>query len=119
MTKNEKKIEQLTKQIPALKQIPEKERLVVFYQAFRSSYYRLFLTVVIVLFVLVFYVNLDKILTYKPLSRGGMIARSTHFLEELGNSFFLPIMLIFLILVLGRSFFVKQQVKKYLRNKNH
>ena len=47
-----------------------------------------------------------------------MIARNLHFLKELRFRFFLPLMMVFLILALGRNYFVNQQVKKYLNNKN-
>ena len=59
------KIEQLTKQMPALGKIPYEDRLTVFKSAFRSVPYRIFLFAIFVAFVLVFYFNLDNILEYK------------------------------------------------------
>ena len=63
---------------------------------------------------MVFYFNIDAILDYKGLERGGIVARSVHFLKELGVSFFTPLMVVMLIMVLGRNYFVKKEVKKYL-----
>lgn len=108
------KIDNLTKQIPALGKIPYEERLKVFKQTFKSGPYKIFLTVILLSFILVFYFNLDNILEYKGLERGGIFARSAHFLQELGTSFFLPLMVVMLVLVLGRNYFVKKQVKDYL-----
>ena len=114
-SKNPKnKIETLTKQIPSLAKLPEAQRLIVFKQAFKSTGYKIFLTLVFISFILVFYFNIDAILTYKGLERGGMIARSTHFLKELGANFFLPLMVVMLALVLGRNYFVQLEVKKVL-----
>lgn len=113
MNRKERKIQQLCKQIPELKQIPEHDRLNVFNQAFKTVGYRLFLTLVILLFVLVFYFNLDNILDYKGLDHGGMVARNVHFLKELGYRFFLPLMVVFGVLVLGRNYFIIREVKKY------
>ena len=118
MNMGNKKNNQYFKQIPALKKIPEAERRVVFKQTFKNIEYRFFLGLVVILFILVFYFNLDTILQHKSLERGGMIARNLHFLKELGLRFFLPLMIVFLILVLGRNYFVSQQVKKYLNSKN-
>lgn len=112
------KNEQLLKQIPALKKVPEVERTAVFKKTFKNNTYRFFLGLIVVLFILIFYFNLDNILQYKGLVRGGMIARSVNFLQELGASFFIPLMIVFLVLVLGRNYFVKLEVKKYLKNKN-
>lgn len=110
----EKRIETLSKQIPELAKVPTNERLMVFNQAFKSTRYKLFLGLVLVAFILVFYFNIDAILAYEGLERGGLIARSVHFLKELGISFFTPLMAVMLLLVLGRNYFVKQEVKKYL-----
>lgn len=110
----EKRIETLSKQIPELEKIPANERLIVFNQAFKSTRYKLFLGLVLVAFILVFYFNIDAILDYEGLERGGLIARSVHFLKELGISFFTPLMAVMLLMVLGRNYFVKQEVKKYL-----
>ncbi|MGV8993707.1 MAG: hypothetical protein ACOH1O_06345 [Flavobacterium sp.] len=109
----EKRIETLSKQIPELAKIPANERLMVFNQAFKSTRYKLFLGLVLVAFISVFYFNIDAILDYKGLDKGGLIARSVHFLKELGISFFTPLMAVMLLLVLGRNYFVKQEVKKY------
>lgn len=108
------KIDQLTKQIPALSKIPYSDRLTVFKSAFSSVSYKIFLFVIFVGFVLVFYFNLDNILEYKGLERGGLIARSLNFFKELGSNFFLPLMAVVLALVLGRNYFVKKQIEKYL-----
>jgi|SRR5690554_216484 len=118
MDKKAKKIKQVTKLIPALKKVPEQDRLYVFNQAFKSVGYKLFLALIAILFVLVFYFNLDNILDYKGLERGGVIARNIHFLKALGFSFFLPLMIVFALLVFGRNYFVIQQIKKYEQNKN-
>lgn len=115
----EKRIETLSKQIPELEKIPANERLMVFNQAFRSTGYKLFLGLVLIAFILVFYFNIDAILDYEGLERGGLIARSVHFLKELGISFFTPLMAVMLLMVLGRNYFVKNEVKKYLsKSKN-
>ena len=110
----EKRIKALTKQIPELAKIPAKERLMVFNRAFKSTGYKLFLGLILIAFILVFYFNLDAILDYKGLERGGLLARSVHFLKVLGVSFFVPLMAVMTIMVLGRNYFVKQVVKKYL-----
>lgn len=115
----EKIIETLSKQIPELAKIPANERLMVFNQAFKSTGYKLFLGLVLIAFILVFYFNIDAILAYEGLERGGLIARSVHFLKELGISFFTPLMAVMLLMVLGRNYFVKNEVKKYLsKSKN-
>ncbi len=115
----EKRIETLSKQIPELEKIPANERLIVFNQAFKSTRYKLFLGLVLVAFILVFYFNIDAILDYEGLERGGLIAKSVHFLKELGISFFTPLMAVMLLMVLGRNYFVKNEVKKYLsKSKN-
>lgn len=113
------KIDNLTKQIPALNKIPYEERLKVFKQAFKSATYKVFLLVILLSFILVFYYNLDNILGYNGLERGGIFARSAHFLKELGTSFFLPLMVVMLALVLGRNYFVTKQVKDYLKSINN
>ena len=110
----EKRIKALTKQIPELAKIPAKERLMVFNRAFKSTGYKLFLGLILIAFILVFYFNIDAILAYEGLERGGLLARSIHFLKELGISFFTPLMAVMLLMVLGRNYFVKQEVKKYL-----
>ena len=110
----EKRIKALTKQIPELAKIPAKERLMVFNRAFKSTGYKLFLGLILIAFILVFYFNLDAILAYEGLERGGLLARSVHFLKVLGVSFFVPLMAVMTIMVLGRNYFVKQVVKKYL-----
>lgn len=114
----EQRSKTLTKQIPALAAIPEKDRLIVFNKAFKSTGYKVFLAFVFTAFVLVFYFNINAILEYKGLQNGGILAKSLHFLEELGTSFFLPLMAVLLILVLGRNYFVKQEVQKYVENQN-
>lgn len=114
-----KKIEQITKQIPALAKIPENERLAVFKSAFQLTSYKLYLGLIVIGFILVFYFNLDGLLNYDSLERGGMVARSLHFFKELGVSFFLPLMVVMAALIFGRNYFVTQQVNKYLEsNKN-
>ncbi|TDG36411.1 hypothetical protein EZJ43_07790 [Pedobacter changchengzhani] len=119
LTKNpEQRTETLTKQIPALGKIPYEQRLIVFNQAFKSTSYKIFLALILIAFILVFYFNLDSILAYKGLERGGLFARSIHFLKELGTRFFIPLMAVMLALVLGRNYFVKLEVEKYLE-KNH
>lgn len=118
MNKSDTKDHKFFKQIPELNKIPEAERRIVFKQTFKDNGYRFFLALISIFFILVFYFNLDNILEYKRLERGGMISRNIHFLKELGLSFFLPLMTVFLILVLGRNYFVGQQVKKFLKNKN-
>ena len=110
----EKRIETLSKQIPELAKIPANERLMVFNQAFKSTGYKLFLALIFIAFILVFYFNIDAILAYEGLERGGLLARSIHFLKELGIRFFTPLMAVMLLMVLGRNYFVKQEVKKYL-----
>ena len=110
----EKRIKALTKQIPELAKIPAEERLMVFNRAFKSTGYKLFLGLILIAFILVFYFNIDAILAYEGLERGGLLARSIHFLKELGISFFTPLMAVMLLMVLGRNYFVKQEVKKYL-----
>ncbi|MEO5909438.1 MAG: hypothetical protein ABIP95_01055 [Pelobium sp.] len=119
LTKNpEQRTETLTKQIPALGKIPYEQRLIVFNQAFKSTAYKIFLAMIVIAFILVFYFNLDAILAYKGLERGGLFARSVHFLKELGTQFFIPLMAVMLALVLGRNYFVKQAVKTYLEKQN-
>lgn len=118
MNKNNIKDDKFFKQIPGLKKIPEAERRAVFKQTFKNNGYRIFLGLIAVLFILVFYLNLDNILQYKSLERGGMTARNLHFLKELGLSFFLPLMIVFLMLVLGRNYFVRKQVERFLNNQN-
>ena len=110
----EQRTQTLTKQIPQLGQIPKEERLIVFNLAFKSMGYRLFLGLILIAFILVFYFKIDAILDWKGLERGGILARSVHFLKELGVSFFTPLMVVMLIMVLGRNYFVKKEVKKYL-----
>ena len=110
----EQRTQTLTKQIPQLGQIPKEERLIVFNSAFKTTGYKLFLGLILIAFILVFYFNIDAILDYKGLERGGILARSVHFLKELGVSFFTPLMVVMLIMVLGRNYFVKKEVKKYL-----
>lgn len=56
------KIDNLTKQIPALGKIPREDRLKVFKQTFKYGAYKIFLMVVLFSFILVFYFNLDNIL---------------------------------------------------------
>ncbi len=115
LSKNpDKKIETLTKQIPSLDKIPYEQRLIVFKQAFKSKAYKIFLVLIFIAFVLVFYFNIDAILAYKGLERGGLVARNLHFLKELGTRFFIPLMMVMLAMVLGRNYFVKQEVRKYL-----
>ena len=109
----EKRIETLSKQIPELAKIPANDRLMVFNQAFKSTGYKLFLALIFIAFISVFYFNIDAILVYEGLDKGGLIARSVHFLKELGISFFTPLMAVMLLLVLGRNYFVKQEVKKH------
>lgn len=113
------KIDNLTKQIPALGEIPYEDRLKVFKQTFKSGAYKIFLLVILFSFILVFYLNLDNILEYNSLERGGLFARSAHFLKELGISFFLPLMMVMLALVLGRNYFVTKQVEHYLESFNN
>lgn len=116
ISKNQKqRSKTLTKQIPALGIIPEKDRLIVFNKAFKSAGYKVFLAFVFTAFILVFYFNINAILEYKGLQNGGLLARSLHFLEELGTRFFLPLMAVLFILVLGRNYFVRQEVKKYMK----
>lgn len=110
-----KKAKSLSKQIPVLKKVPQEDRLMVFNRAFKSTQYKLLLALVFIGFVIVFYFNLDDILNYKSLERGGLIARSIHFLQVLGLNFFLPLMGVFAILIFGRNFFVAREVKKYLK----
>ncbi|WP_026976824.1 hypothetical protein [Flavobacterium tegetincola] len=119
LSKNpEQRIETLTKQIPALGKIPFDQRLIIFKQAFKSKSYKIFLALIFLAFILVFYFNLDAILAYKGLKQGGLFARSVHFLNELGTQFFIPLMVVMLALVLGRNYFVKQAIKKYLEKEN-
>ncbi len=113
------KIDQLTKQIPALGKIPYEDRLKVFKGAFRSMFYKIFLFLILIGFVLVFYFNLDNILEYKNVDRGGLLARSLNFFKQLGTTFFLPLMIVMLVLVLGRNYFVKMEVNKYLQDRNN
>lgn len=117
-TDPKKKIDTLTRQIPALAKIPETERLLVFKKAFKSTSYKIYLALIVVAFILVFYFNLDNILDYDGLERGGILARSVHFLQKLGVSFFLPLMLVFVFLVLGRNYFVTKEVNNYLQRKS-
>ena len=117
MKKNTTNESQYLKTIPSLKTIPEAERKAVFKEAFKNKGYRFFLGFVAVLFIVVFYFNLDAILQYEKLESGGIIARNTHFLKELGVRFFLPVLMVFLILVLGRNYFVRKQVEKFLKSK--
>lgn len=114
-----KKIAQLTKHIPALAKVPENDRQAVFKSTFRLTSYKLYLGLIVISFISVFYFNLDDLLNYESLERGGMIARSLHFFKELGVSFFLPLMVVMAALIFGRNYFVTQQVSKYLEsNKN-
>lgn len=115
---NEQRTETLTRQIPALTKIPYEQRLIVFNQAFKSTSYKIFLAFLFIAFILVFYFNLDAILAYKGLERGSLFARSVHFLNELGTRFFLPLMAVLFILGLGRNYFVRQEVKKYVEKQN-
>lgn len=113
----DQKIKQLTQQIPALAKIPAEDRIKVFNSAFRLFAYKLYLVLIVIAFILVFYLNLDGLLNYDGLERGGFIARSLHFLQELGISFFLPVLVVMAALLFGRNYFVTRQVKKYLDTK--
>jgi len=76
------KIDRLTRQIPALGKILYEDRLKVFKGAFSSISYKSFLFSILLGFILVFYLNLDNILEYKNLERGGLIARSINFFNN-------------------------------------
>lgn len=119
MTHSEKKLQQITKQIPALGRIPEQDRLDVFKRAFKNGAYKFLLFIVVLLFVLVFYLNFDKIIDYDGPDSGGMIGSSLHFLKEIGLSFFLPLMGVFAVLIFGRNYFVNQEIKKYEEEKRN